>query len=104
MTSLYYSYYRIATDLKFSYKAFYVKGSWLLDQILKLKKFTSVILMKKTWRRGVVAVITTNTNFTKPELRFWTGSNPARGVSEVCDGSNLWQWSRLETTARTIHH
>ena len=33
---------------------------------------------------------------TKPELRFCAGSNPARGVSEIRDGEDLWQWSRLE--------
>ena len=37
-----------------------------------------------------------------------------RGVSEICDGENLWQWSQLETRrkrlssvnhfAKTIHH
>ena len=26
---------------------------------------------------------------TKPELRFYAGSNPARGMSEVCNGENL---------------
>ena len=31
-----------------------------------------------------------------PELRFCAGSNPARGVSEIRDGEDLWQWSRLE--------
>ena len=33
---------------------------------------------------------------TKPELRFCTGSNPARGVSEIRDGEDLRQWSQLE--------
>ena len=33
----------------------------------------------------------------KPELRFCAGSNPARAVLEICDGEDLWQWSRLET-------
>ena len=32
----------------------------------------------------------------QPELRFCAGSNPARGVPEIYDGENLWQWSRLE--------
>ena len=42
------------------------------------------------WRRGV-AVITTaqlNSDLTT-ELRFCAGSNPARGVSEICNGENL---------------
>ena len=33
---------------------------------------------------------------TKPELRFCSGSNPARGVLEIWDDEDLWQWSRLE--------
>ena len=33
---------------------------------------------------------------TKPELRFFAGSNPASSVSEICDGEDLWQWSWLE--------
>ena len=36
------------------------------------------------------------TSFNKPELRFCAGSRPARGVSEIRNGENLWQWSRLE--------
>ena len=33
---------------------------------------------------------------TKPELRFCAGSNPARGVSELRDGEDLWQCFLLE--------
>ena len=33
---------------------------------------------------------------TKPELRFCSGSNPARGVLEIWDDEDLWQWYRLE--------
>ena len=35
------------------------------------------------------------------ELRFYASSNPARGVSEICDGENLWQWPRLEIKQKT---
>ena len=48
------------------------------------------------WHRGVVVIITAQLHLTKPELRFCAGSNPARSVSEICDGEDLWQWSRLE--------
>ena len=48
------------------------------------------------WRRGVVVITTAQLHSTKPELRFCAGSNPARGVSEIRDGEDLWQWSRLE--------
>ena len=47
-------------------------------------------------RRGVVVISTAQLHSTKLELRFCAGSNPARGVSEICDGENLWQWSQLE--------
>ena len=33
---------------------------------------------------------------TKPELRFCAGSNPARRVSDIRDGEDLRQWSRLK--------
>ena len=32
----------------------------------------------------------------KPEFRFCAGSNPACGMSEIRNGKNLWQSSRLE--------
>ena len=33
---------------------------------------------------------------TTAQLRLCAGSNPACGVSEIRDGEDLWQWSRLE--------
>ena len=48
------------------------------------------------WRHGVVVITTAQLHSTKPELKFCAGSNPARGVSEIRDGEDLWQWSRLE--------
>ena len=39
-------------------------------------------------------------NSLKSELRFCAGSNPARGLSEIRDGEDLWQWSRLEIRLR----
>ena len=47
-------------------------------------------------RRGVVVITTAQRHPTKPELRFCAGSNHARGLSEIRDGEDLWQWSRLE--------
>ena len=41
-------------------------------------------------------ITTAQLHSTKPELRFSAGSNPARGVSEIRVGEDLWQWSRLE--------
>ena len=48
------------------------------------------------WRRGVVVITVAQLHSTKPELRFCAGSNTARGVSEIRDGEDLLQWSRLE--------
>ena len=41
------------------------------------------------WRRGVVVITTAELHSTKSELRFCTGSNLARGVSEIRDGEDL---------------
>ena len=58
-------------------------------------------------------IATAQLHSSKPELRFCTGSNPARGVLEIRYGEDLWQWSRLEIrlrlspgnhTTKTIHH
>ena len=38
----------------------------------------------------LVVITTVQLHSTKPELRFCAGSNPARGVSEIRDGENLW--------------
>ena len=46
-----------------------------------------------TW---VLVVITTQLHSTNPELRFCAGLNPACGVSEIRDGEDVWQWSRLQ--------
>ena len=45
-----------------------------------------------------MVITTTQLRLSKPELRFCLrrGSNPARGVSEIRDGEDLWQWSQLE--------
>ena len=48
------------------------------------------------WGRSVVVITTAQIHSTKLELKFCAGSNPARGLSEIRDGEDLWQWSRLE--------
>ena len=40
-----------------------------------------------------MVITTAQLHSTKPELRFCASSNP---VSEIRDGEDLWQWSRLE--------
>ena len=41
------------------------------------------------WRRGVVVITTAQLHSTKAELRLCAGSNPACGVSDICDGEDL---------------
>ena len=53
-------------------------------------------------RRGVVVIATAQLHSTKAELKFCTGSNPARDVSEICEGEDLWQWSRLGIRLNTF--
>ena len=43
-----------------------------------------------------MVITTAQLRSTKPEFRFCAGLNPACGVSEIRDGKDLWQWSRLE--------
>ena len=43
-----------------------------------------------------MAITTTQLHLTKSKLRFCAGSNPAHGVSEICNAENLWQWCWLE--------
>ena len=48
------------------------------------------------WRHGVGVITIAQLHSTGPELMFLAGSSPARGVSEICDVEDLWQWSRLK--------
>ena len=41
------------------------------------------------WSGGVVVITAAQLHSTKPELRFWAGTNPARGMSEIGDGEDL---------------
>ena len=55
------------------------------------------------WHCSVVVITTAQLNSTKPELRSCTGSKPARSVSEIRDGEDLWQWSQLDIRLNTFH-
>ena len=55
------------------------------------------------WGRGVVVITAAKLHSTKPELRFFCArSNPARVVSEIRDGMDLRQTSRLEIRLNTF--
>ena len=49
----------------------------------------NITTIMNLWRRGVVVITTARLHSTKPELRFCTGSIPARSVSEISDGEDL---------------
>ena len=51
---------------------------------------------EKVTKNIKVVITTAQLHSTKPGLRFCAGSNPARGVFEIHNGEDLWQWSRLE--------
>ena len=57
---------------------------------------SSSSFINRLWCCGAVVITTAQVHLTKPELRFYVGSNPARSVSYVQDGEDLWQRSRLE--------
>ena len=62
-------------------------------------RFASSLLQNLVWWYCSIVVITTaQLHSSKPELGFWAGSNPARGVSKIRDREDIWQWSRLEVT------
>ena len=52
-------------------------------------------LVNHLWRCGWGVITTAQFYSKKPELRFCAGSNSVRGVSEIRDSEDLWQWSRL---------
>ena len=65
------------------------------------------------WCCGVVVITTAQLHSTKLEFKFCASSNPARGVWEIRDAEDLWEWSHLEislnvfrwsTIPKTIHH
>ena len=56
----------------------------------------TLIVNLAPWRRGAVVITTAQLHSTKPNFKLCTGSNPARGVSEIGNGEDLWQWSRRE--------
>ena len=63
----------------------------------------SMIFSRHYWYRGAVVITTAQILLSKPEHMFCAGSKPPRGVLEIRDGEDLWQWSRLEIRLNTFH-
>ena len=57
---------------------------------------TENLTIMAPWCRGVVVIITAQLHSANPECRLCSCSNPACGVSEICNAENFWQWSWLE--------
>ena len=70
-------------------------------KICLLKTFSDEFLF--LWCRGVVVFTTAQLYSTKPQLRFCAVSNPARSISGIRDGEDLWQWSQLEIRVNVFH-
>ena len=69
---------------------------WINLTFLLLLFFWNMSITLTIWRCGVVVTTAVQLHSKKPKLRFCAGSNPACGVSEIRNGKDLWQWSRLE--------
>ena len=73
------------------------KKNWNKDGKALLKLMNNAVYVKITKNlRNRIDITNAKLHSTKPELRFCAGSNLARGMSEIRDDEDLWQWSRLE--------
>ena len=64
----------------------------MITHLVRLCVFTKYTICKYAtypWYCCVVVITTAQIHSTKPDLRFCTSSNPAYGISEICDGNNL---------------
>ena len=82
----------IVLEMEFFVHAFFVDFLFIFERITGFEKIRDW----SWWRRGVVVITNAQLHSTKPELRFCAGSKPACCVSEIRNGEDLWQWSRLE--------
>ena len=57
--------------------------------------FYSRCYLASCWH-GVMVITIAQIHSAKLRIRFCAGYNPARGMSEICIGKNLWPLSRLE--------
>ena len=77
---------------------------WLLFQCYKKNHmYYKKAIVKIEKIEKIVVITTAQLHWTKPELRFYAGSNLAHNLSEICDGEDLWQWSLLEIRLNNFH-
>ena len=80
---------------KVNIRVLFFENCFILRWKIFFKKIFSCTVISQ-WRRRIVVITTAQLHSSKPELRFCAGSYPARSVSEIQGGEDLWQWSRLE--------
>ena len=71
---------------------------WGFQVLINLNKLlcTRFVSRMLPWRHGVVVITTAQYHSTKSELRLCAGLNSARGLTEIRNGEDLWQWTQLE--------
>ena len=64
-----------------------------------------LMILKTKWLffiKLVVVITIAQLHSTKLQVRFSTGSNPARSIPEIRDGEDLWQLPRLEIRLKSF--
>ena len=61
----------------------------MLEKCLFRKWLLAFSISSLLWYGGVVVVTTTQNYSIKSKLKFYSGSNPTRNTSDLCDGENL---------------
>ena len=79
------------------------KNFWRLSGSIKIFNISLSFLLICNRHHGLVVITTAQLHSIKPKIRFCVGSNPACGVSQICNGEDLWQWSQLEIRLNTFH-
>ena len=71
---------------------------------LRLKNTPQVLFAIEKYRNyGAMVITTAQPRSPNPEFKFRAGSNPAHGVSKICDDEYFWQGSRREIKRKTFH-
>ena len=63
---------------------------------LEILSHIKIFADRLKWLRAVEVATNAKRHSSKPELTFCARSNPARNVSEIRDGEDPIEWSRLE--------
>ena len=78
-----------------SFNSFSAKGCTLINNRSSLLSELQLKTDRSLPNTTMMVITTAQLHSVKPELRFYAGSNPARGVSKTRHGEYLSQWSPL---------